>query len=216
VLVTQNSSTHTSEVDVPHVELSFGVVGKTLPADQGYGLYSSIVHICPEVHNLQRISIQTITGFPDKQGKIYLSDHSRLRIRLPVDQIPIVYRLAGKSLKIGVHSIHLGIPKVFMLNPAPKLKARIVVIKGFQDPEPFLEAARRQLQALEITGTLNIPTHATGEVDRKVIKIKRYSVVGFGLEIADLNEEDSLKLQILGIGGKRKMGCGIFIPGGEL
>jgi hypothetical protein len=29
-------------MNVPFVELSFGVIGRTLPADHGYGLYSAI------------------------------------------------------------------------------------------------------------------------------------------------------------------------------
>ncbi|NJN00113.1 MAG: type I-MYXAN CRISPR-associated protein Cas6/Cmx6, partial [Phormidesmis sp. RL_2_1] len=44
----------------------------------------------------------------------------------------------------------------------------------------------------------------------KAIKIKSYSVVGFSLIVTDLNAEDSIKLQINGIGGKHRMGCGIF------
>jgi CRISPR-associated protein Cas6 len=60
-----------------------------------------------------------------------------------------------------------------------------------------LEAARRQLDA-------------EGNPCRKVIKIKTYSVVGFSLVVTDLSDEDSLKLQIFGLGGKHHMGCGIF------
>lgn len=212
----QRNQHELTELHLPYVELSFGVVGETLPADMGYGLYSAVTHLCPEIHQQSGISIQTITGFPDKQGKIYLSDNSRLRVRLPVDKIPLLYRLAGKSLKIGVHQIRLGIPKVFMLQPIAKLRSRIVVIKGFQEPKSFLEAAKRQLEALEISGTTIIPSNLTGDPDRKVIKIKCYSIVGFGIEISDLNEEDSIKLQMIGLGGKRRMGCGIFVPGGDV
>jgi len=95
------------------------------------------------------------------------------------------------------------------------LRARIVNIKGFQEPEPFLEAIKRQLGELGIQGTVAIPMNAEGKPDRKAIKIKQFSVVGFGLEVMDLSEEDSLKLQIHGLGGKRRMGCGIFVPMGD-
>lgn len=197
---------------LPYVELSFGIVGETLPADHGYGLYSRISNFCSAIHTQEGISIQTITGIPDRQGKIYLTNKSRLRIRLPGDYVPLVYSLAGKQLTIGVHSIRLHIPQIFTLQPASSLRARIVTIKGFQEPEAFLEAAKRQLDALEIRGITTIPLNARGETDRKVIKIKRYSVVGFGLEVTNLNDEDSIKLQIQGLGGKRKMGAGIFVP----
>lgn len=197
---------------LPHVELSFGISGQTLPADHGYGLYSAIAYQEPALHQQEWFSLQTITGIPDKQGKIYLTDKSRLRIRLPGDKVPLVYTLAGKQLTIGDHHIQLTIPQIFGLKPAQKLRSRIVTIKKFQEPEPFLEAAARQLNELGIKGTLSIPTNAEGEPDRKAIKIKQYSVVGFGLEVTDLSEEDSIKLQTFGLGGKRRMGCGVFSP----
>jgi CRISPR-associated protein Cas6 len=201
---------------LPHVELSFGISGQTLPADHGYGLYSAIAHLCPKLHQLEGVSIQTITGIPDGQGQIYLTDKSRLRIRLEGEQVPLVYPLAGKQLTIGVHHIRLHIPQISMLEPAQMLRSRLVVIKKFLEPEPFLEAAKRQLNELEIQGRATIPMNKEGEPDRKAIKIKRYSVVGFGLEVADLSDEDSIKLQVHGLGGKRRMGCGIFVPIGGL
>lgn len=212
MLVTEAESRTLDLPDLPYVELSFKVLGETLPADHGYGLYSAIAHVQPEIHQQEGLSIQTIPGIPDKQGKIHLTDQSRLRVRLPGDQVPLVYPLAGNQLTIGIHSIRLGIPQIFMLQPASRLRSRIVTIKGFQEPDPFLDAVKRQLDALEVQGNASIPLNPEGEPDRKAIKIKKYSVVGFGLEVSELNEEDSLKLQIYGLGGKHRMGCGIFAP----
>jgi CRISPR-associated protein Cas6 len=196
------------------VELSFGVIGQTLPADHGYGLYSAIAHLCSELHEQEGVSIQTISGEPDSQGKIYLSRQSRLKIRLPYEpeKIGLVLPLAGQQLTIGKHEIQLGIPQIFPLYPVDKLRSRIVTIKKFQEPEPFKEAAQRQLDAWGIRGTLILPLNETGEPSRKAIKIKTYSVVGFSLIVTDLNDEDSLKLQGVGLGGKHRMGCGIFNP----
>ncbi|AFY60380.1 type I-MYXAN CRISPR-associated protein Cas6/Cmx6 [Synechococcus sp. PCC 6312] len=195
-----------------YVELCFAVVGQTLPADHGYGLYSAIVHRCPEIHERKGLSILTIAGIPDRQGKIFLTARSHLRIRLPYDSLPMVYHLAGKQLSIGSHAIRLGIPQIFMVSPADRLHARIVTIKNHQEPESFLEAARLQLAALGIVGEAIVPLDAQGKPDRKTIKIKTYSVVGFGLEVSGLSAEDSIRLQILGLGGKHRMGCGIFVP----
>jgi CRISPR-associated protein Cas6 len=194
-----------------YIDLCFPVIGEMLPADHGYGLYSALTHWNESIHALEGLSIQTITGIPDKQGKIYLTERSQFRMRLPHEQIPLVYGLAGKALTIGKHTIRLGIPQIDLLQPSANLKARIVVIKGYQEPESFLEAAQRQLTDLGINGLVKIPIIQT-ESSRKTIKIKRFTVVGFGLEIGDLNDEDSLLLQKIGLGGKRRMGCGVFIP----
>ncbi|WP_171974619.1 type I-MYXAN CRISPR-associated protein Cas6/Cmx6 [Leptolyngbya sp. 'hensonii'] len=199
-------------MSLPYVELSFGVIGQTLPADHGYGLYSAIAHLCPQIHEQEELSIQTISGKPDGQGKIELSRQSKLRIRLPYEpaQIALVLPLAGQQLTIGNHRIQLSIPQIFPLYPVDKLRSRIVTIKKFQEPEPFKEAAQRQLDALGIQGNLILPLNEDGEPARKAIKIKTYSVVGFSLVITDLSDEDSIKLQQFGLGGKHRMGCGVF------
>ncbi len=212
MLVTVRERKDTIEISQLHVELSFSVIGQSLPADHGYGLYSAIAHLSPLVHEQDGVSILTITGIPDRKGKIFLTERSHLRIRLPYECMPMVYHLAGKQLTIGSHSIRLGIPQIFMLRPAERLRARIVTIKNHQEPESFLAAARLQLADLGIAGEAIVPLDVEGKPSRKTIKIKKYSVVGFGLEVSGLSEEDSLKLQVLGLGGKHRMGCGVFVP----
>jgi CRISPR-associated protein Cas6 len=200
---------------LPHVEIGFPIVeGEIFPADNAYGLYSAISHIHAEIHARDDISIQSISGKPHAPGKIQLHRHSQLRIRIPYDPeiIGLILPLAGQKLTVGIHSIQLGIPMMSPLQPVSTLRSRIVTIKKFQESEPFLAAVQRQLDALEITGIVKIPLNKNGEIDRKAIKIKQYSVVGFGVEISNLSDEDSIKLQIAGLGGKHKMGCGIFNP----
>ncbi|WP_230966370.1 type I-MYXAN CRISPR-associated protein Cas6/Cmx6 [Nostoc commune] len=120
--------------------------------------------------------------------------------------------MAGKSLRIGKHTIRLGIPDIYFLQPVDKLRSGIVIIQGYQEPESFLAAAQRQLEQLGIQGKAFITKNTDGSPKRRSIKIKRFTVVGFGLEIINLSNEDSLTLLRYGIGGKRKMGCGVFVP----
>jgi CRISPR-associated endonuclease/helicase Cas3 len=193
------------------VNLSFSVQGQALPADHGYGLLAALSRLCPAVHQQDEIQILTIPGIPDRKGKITLTDRSRLLIRLPITKIPLVYAIAGKRLLIGKHPIQIGIPNVEPLQPKPKLRSRIVTIKGYTEPEPFLGAVQRRLDALEVFGQLHIPLNLDKTPKRKTIKIQRYTVVGFTTEISNLSDEDSLKLQQWGLGGKRRIGCGVFL-----
>lgn len=121
-----------------------------------------------------------------------------------------MYPLAGKSLTIGIHKIQLSIPAIRILQPYSVLKSRITVIKGFSEPENFLEAAQKQLNAREISGRVTLLKDPEGNPKRNTIKIKRFTIVGFGLKVEGLNEKDSLELQATGLGGKRRMGCGVF------
>lgn len=193
------------------VELSFPAQGKSLPADHNYGAYSTLSRLIPGLHRDSSVSLLTAPGFPNYQGEISLTKQSCFKIRVPVAKIPLIYPLAGKRVSIGKHEIQLGIPTISMLRPATTLRARIVIIKGYMEPELFLQAAQRQLDQLGILGRLSIPLDHKGLPSRKTIKIKRYTVVGFTTEVADLSTEDSLKLQVYGLGGKRRMGCGVFV-----
>jgi CRISPR-associated protein Cas6 len=214
VLVAKELNHKDNFLEVPYVDLCFSITGEALPADHGYGLYSAISKICPELHQQENLSISTISGEPDGQGKIFLSKSSNLKIRLPYEAAKIAHALplAGQILAIGVYPVQLGIPQIFPLHPFDKLRSRIVTIKKFQDPEPFLEAVKRQMEALGIQGNTFIPLDSEEQPLRKAIKIKQYSVVGFSLAVTDLSDEDSLKLQAHGLGGKHRMGCGIFTP----
>lgn len=82
----------------PFVELCFPVRGRCLPADHNYALFAACVHVIPEIRQQTALSILTIPGFADKQGKILLTEQSCLRIRVPIPQIPLIYKLAGKSI----------------------------------------------------------------------------------------------------------------------
>lgn len=196
----------------PFVELSFPVHGKLLPADHNYALYAALVHLEPDIRQQSELSMLSIPGFGDKQGKILLTEQSHMRLRVPVSKISVVYRFAGKQLRIGKHEIQLGIPEVYTLRSAEKLRARIVTIKGYTQPESFITAAKRQLEHLNVAGEVLIPADHEGNPLRKTIKIQRFTVVGFTTEVSGLSEEDSLKLQQWGIGGKRRIGCGYFLP----
>lgn len=124
----------------------------------------------------------------------------------------LVYPLAGKSLRIGKHTIRLGIPDICLLQPAEKLRSRIVIIRGYAEPTGFLAVAKRQLEKLGIQGMATIQQKADGRVKHRTIKVHDSTLVGFSLNVTNLSDEDSLVLQMYGIGGKRKMGCGLFVP----
>jgi CRISPR-associated protein Cas6 len=139
-----------------------------------------------------------------------------LQIRLPVDLIPFIYEsLAGQTFSIGQNQFQLGIPEYNPLHPFPDLYSRLVIIKRFQEPQSFLEAAKRQLERLGIQGTIALTTRANGQPQCRQLTIENktgtFPVKGFGVQVTDLSTEDSITLQKYGIGGKQKMMCGVFV-----
>lgn len=198
------------------INLSFPVKGTQLPADHNYKLHGVLCKEIPNLHTFENVSVNTIAGIPDKQGKIQILKGARLLLRLPVEAIAQIYPLAGKTLTIGGYPIQLGNPELQTLQPVDVLSARLVTIKGYTDPGTFLEAAQRQLNALEIQANLGIPANDKGEPKRLTLRINKpersYTIVGFSLVVSDLSPDDSIKLQIHGLGGKRRIGCGVFNP----
>ncbi|MDJ0691615.1 MAG: type I-MYXAN CRISPR-associated protein Cas6/Cmx6 [Xenococcaceae cyanobacterium MO_188.B32] len=139
-----------------------------------------------------------------------MTDRSKLLIRLPSEKVPFVYSFGGKSLTIGKHKIRLGIPEMNFLQPKSQLRSHIVVIRRYELPDTFLKAAQRQLEQLNIQADIKLITTKEGTPKRKTIKVKQ-TLVGFGVEANNLSEADSIILQEKGLGGKQKMGCGVFV-----
>ncbi len=76
------------------VELRFALVGKTLPADHGYALYSALkklLQTLPDSSLLRdlppEVRLCSISGIPNRSGIIYLNRDSRLRVRCPSEQM---------------------------------------------------------------------------------------------------------------------------------
>lgn len=214
----QAQSMFTTETQATNtLELHFHAMGNQLPADAKYRLPAAIFKQIPELHDLPGLAINTLAGIPDRAGKIQLADWSRLKIRCPIEALPSVMKLAGQTLQVGGYPLKLGNPELSPLRPYQHLRAHLVVIKhpsGQWDqvtPDWFLAACDRQLRAMEIEADLGIPENEKGEPDRKTMKIKGKSVLGYSLIVANLRAEDSLKLQANGLGGKRRMGCGYFV-----
>jgi len=187
------------------VELQFPFTGTTLPSDHGYALYGALARIVPELHEASWAAIETVPGIASGDGVTYLDPQSRLKIRLPQERISLLLRLVGQRIEMDGHAIRLGNPQIKLLTPSPQLYARIVTIKGFTEPEPFQEAVNRKLQEMAIDGMPSVGP-------RRVVRVGDHKIVGFALVIHQLNDDASLLLQESGMGGRRRMGCGIFFP----
>ncbi|MCA9218217.1 MAG: type I-MYXAN CRISPR-associated protein Cas6/Cmx6 [Planctomycetales bacterium] len=195
------------------VDLAFPVSSAaTMPADHGYALYGAISRMVPHLHELAGIGIHPIAGTQVGNRQLQINERSRLIIRCSADQIPSVIALSGKSLGLAEVRLRVGVPQVRALVPATALRSRLVTIKlpvasaSDIDEANFLEAVRQQL------GDLGISQQATAALGkRRTLNVKGKEVVGYEMIIEGLSVKESLDLQRQGVGGRRKMGCGIFV-----
>jgi len=198
-----------------HIDLVFPVHGRTVARDHGYALYAAMSRVIPGIHGASWIGIHGIAGKRLTPETLTLAPMATLRVRVPADKIGAVFALAGATLEVSGQPVEIGAPTVYALAPVAVLDARIVVIRftgGISKPfdraafdRRFIAEAERQLVVHGIRGDLAL-------CGRQRLRVGGQRVIGHSVRVGALSPDDSLKLQIHGLGGKRTMGCGIFRP----
>lgn len=209
------------------VDLKFPARGDGVPVDHGYALFSALCRRAPALHDNPAVAVHPIGGTAIGGRRLRLGRHSAVTLRCAAEGIAPWLALAGQELALGPDKLRLGVPQVRALTPAASLYARLVVIKGFLEAGPFLEAARRQLAELGLGSASPELVSRAGSVSfegkagarsaelRRTLHIKGKTIVGFALRVCGLSAEESLILQEKGLGGRRRFGCGVFVPSKE-
>lgn len=205
------------------VDLSFPLQGERIPLDHGYALYGAISRVVPALHEAAWLGIHPLSGRPLGDGELALPPHAHLRLRLPAERIAAALPLAGSRLDVLGSALRIGVPRVEALVPAPSLDARLVAIKLTQAPrrnspelsrealdvdgfaERYRQEIRRQLDAIGIPKPFEL-------CGRRRLGVGGKRIVGYSVRVSGLSADESLRLQEAGLGGKRRMGCGVFRP----
>ncbi|MFO0788397.1 MAG: type I-MYXAN CRISPR-associated protein Cas6/Cmx6 [Pirellulales bacterium] len=203
--------------ELMHVDLSFSLIGsQAVAADHGYALYGAISRLLPEVHRENGIAVHPVRGRQVGNRQLMLMPWSTLTLRVVDAQIASLLPLAGKSIRIGNASIRVGVPTVSALAPSSALRSRLVVIKVANikpesvTMEQFAAAVRRQLDELGVSAEAIV---TIGK--RRTLRVKQRELVGYEVVVEGLTAEESVSIQEQGLGGKRHMGCGVFVPIGQ-
>jgi CRISPR-associated protein Cas6 len=192
---------------IHHVDAAFPVRGETIPIDHGYPLFAALSQRLPELHSRRHCQ---------GRGALALTELSRVKIRLPAEEISQILGLAGAELDIEGRPCTLGFPKIFPLIPAPYLKSRLVVIKhpslgASFSADDFALAVRRQLARVPELG--QDPERVEVEIGpRRVLRIKGVAIAGHAVALRGFEAQGSIAVQIHGLGGRRHMGAGVFVP----
>lgn len=191
------------------LDVSFQLFSRdgSIPADHAYPIYSALSRIVPELHEQEDIGIHPICGVQSGDRRQVLTKESRLVIRIEPERIAMILPLAGKTIGLGALMLQIGVPTINGLVPSPTLRSRLVTIKGAMEPESFCVMVRRRLDAMDVDQQVKIHLGK-----RRTLRIHEKEVVGFETFLTELTEEESIRVQEIGLGGRRKMGCGILTP----
>lgn len=198
-------------------DLSFAITCKKLPLDHAWDLSQAIQQVLPWFADEPLAGIHTIhvadsgNGWerPDDPNSQFLlpSRRTRMVLRLPKQRLAAAQTLCGKTLDIGGHPLTVGEAKTKSLTNTPAVFARYVLSAPEESEPAFLQRmadAIRQLAGVKVKKMLCGKSHA--------ISTPEGSLYTRHLMIADLDNDPSIKLQQHGLGGGRKLGCGIFLP----
>lgn len=198
------------------VDLAFRVGCPTLPLDHAHALSRALLDVLPWLEDEEHAGVHLIHGAASGNGwyrpedvtneVLHLSRRTRMRLRVPRHRLDEARGLSGRRFDIDGHPLEVGDSEVFLLSSLSTLFARYVITGADTDEQAFLEEAARGLRDIGIdcrkmlggiSHTLQFPD---GPVHTR------------SLMVADLEPEQSVRLQQVGLGAGRHIGCGLFLP----
>ena len=186
------------------IDMVFPLEGHSLPRDAAPALRAALQREMPWLDQAPLAGIHPLKLVPGTDDVALLAQRTRLLLRLPRERFDDAAGLAGRTLKLDGHSVILGQPHVRELLPHRTLYAYAVAAED-DDEIAFMQTMNGDLQVLEIRSQMicgKRQQHAwtTG------------ALTTFSLMLHGLSASDSLRLQTLGLGRHRLLGCGIFVP----
>lgn len=186
------------------LDLSFALSGRTVSADYADALFRQLCDRLPWFAGEPAAGIHPLHRVGSGAGEdLYLSRHSRLILRLPRERIEAACALTGTRLDLG-GDVVVGAARLRELTPASVLYSSLVSV-GQEVESDFLDACGRLLAERGISVSMLCGKARQGRGGSEAWS-------GFSLMLHGMDEEDSLSVQRMGVGGERKRGCGIFVP----
>lgn len=198
------------------VDLGFKINCRRLPIDHAHALAQALFAKLPWLEHEDEAGIHSIHGAasgngwyrPQEAGSafLHLPRRTRLYLRLPKDRIADAIKLTGVVLDIAGFRAEVGPSAIRKLSPLTTIFSRYVVADGTSSEEEFIRWTANQLRDCEVTAhklMCGLPN---------IIKTPNRSISTRSVMLAELNVEDSIRLQEHGIGPARQLGCGLFLP----
>jgi len=198
------------------VDLAFRITCPTLPLDHAHALSSALLDILPWLEDEAHAGVHLIHGAASGNGwyrpedaaneVLHLPKRTRMRLRVPRQRLEDARKLTGRRLDIDGHALEVGESDVVLLSSLSTLFSRHVISDPDSDEEAFLESASRGLQELgiECRKMMGGISHTLG--------FPHGPVHTRSLMVAELEPEQSVRLQQTGLGAGRSFGCGLFLP----
>lgn len=191
----RNFRAATATIAEPWEAATWPLVGGTVGPRLGYHLFAALARLGAVAHAEPNVQIA-----PD--GLRFLVRAPADRLRALVATVP-----AGTVVRIAGERVEIGPPEIRDVRPAATLAAWCVTAKGHTEATTLGPWLRSELDRIGLPGRVR-PTVG----GRRTVKVKGKVIVGFAVRIGGLKARESLIVQTAGLGGRRRFGCGVFLP----
>jgi CRISPR-associated protein Cas6 len=208
-----------AEVTVPDdiVDVLFSIECRQLPVDHAYALSDALTRVCPWMAHEPGLAVHAVHVAGSQNGwerpahgtanHIQLSRRTKLTIRTPKSRVDsLLDALTGSRISVADCPLTIGEGKVRPLSKETTLFARYLVTSPAEDETAFLQAAAEALARMDI----RVRKALCGK--HTPLSTGDGEILTRSLMLADLSTDESIRLQQQGLGPRRLMGCGIFIP----
>jgi len=185
-------------------DIQFELKGRALPKDHGHVLFLELARLLPWIAEEELLGIHPVHGADTGQGELMLGRRTKLTIRTPIDRVEQVMSLSGQTITIGGETLAIGAAKTRPLALYTPLYAHCVTT-GSDDEKAFAADIIRLLDEMHIDSRF-----ICGK--RQRVNTAAGEISGYSLMLHGLPVEHAMQIQVTGLGGNRKLGCGIFIP----
>jgi CRISPR-associated protein Cas6 len=185
------------------VDVAFSLRGGSIPADHGWPLLRLLAGRLDWLEAEPDAGVHPIRGSRAVAGEIFLGARARLMLRLPRERAEQSYSLSGARFDLG-KGIEVGSAHLRTLFAHGTLYSQFVTT-GTSDEAEFHRDVSTELQSAGIGCKV-----ICGKSRRA--QTQGAQIVGFSLMLHELSPDDSLRMQAAGLGGGRKLGCGLFVP----
>ncbi len=186
---------------------------KSIPQEHAHELAEALRAALPWLDAEPEAGIHPLLGAESGNGwerpdtdVLYLSRRQRLTLRLPKHRLDDAAALVGQTLDIGGHPLTVGRFTTRKLSDLPTLFAKGVVAEPGESEQAFMERIADELRALDI----RIRKMMCGKEGQ--IQTPDGPLLTRSLMLAELDREESVRLQEKGLGPGRHYGCGLFLP----
>lgn len=198
------------------VDLVFTMDCRCLPVEHAYSLSQAIQQHLSWFADEPHAALHTIHGAasgngwvrPEEPGALlHLSKRTRFTLRVPKHRIEDARQLEGRTLNIEGYSLTLKQATQRALSDITTVFTRALAV-----PAPITTEEEALSWVVEKLGELGIRPRKMLCGTEHFIKTPAEPVQTRSLMIADLEPEESVRLQMHGLGLYRELGCGVFIP----